>query len=253
MTGSYQISTEAYQGPIDLFYELVVSDRIDPSALSLSRLVESFLAELADGPPVQLEHVSEFVLVLAFLCRLKARRMLGAQREPPEEEPVENPDRDLWYRLSRLTFGEAVQELAELLERRSGLLPREAGPDWSKMTTTPELAFRLEPGSLADLAQEIMSRAEAEPDLDHLALDLPTVEEAISALRRLVGRFGESSFGELSRRCGDRAEEAVWFMGLLELARQGRVRISQGAPWEDIHIRSGGRPAPMMAAAGGPA
>ena len=253
MTGSYQISTEAYQGPIDLFYELVVSDRIDPAALSLSRLVESFLAELADGPSIELEHVSEFVLVLALLCRLKARRMLGARRDLSGEEPAENPDRDLWYRLSRLTFGEAVRELADLLERRSGLLPREAGPDWSKMPTTPELAFRLEPAGLADLVREIMSRAGPEPDLDHLAFDLPTVEEAISALGRLVGRVGESSFGELSRRCGDRAEEAVWFMGLLELARQGKVRISQAAPWEDIRIRPGGRPAPMMAAAGGPA
>ncbi len=77
MTASYQISTEAYEGPIDLFYDLVVADRIDPAALSLTRLVEGFLGELSDGTAVELEHISEFLLVLALLCRLKARRMLG--------------------------------------------------------------------------------------------------------------------------------------------------------------------------------
>ena len=93
---SYQIFTEAYEGPIDLFYDLVVADRIDPSAVNLSRLAESFLSELADGAPVDLEHLSGFVLVLALLCRLKARRMLGSTRDALEEAPVESPDRDLW-------------------------------------------------------------------------------------------------------------------------------------------------------------
>ena len=253
MTASLQISTEAYEGPIDLFYELVVTNRIDPSALSLSAMVDSFLSGLADGAPVELEHLSEFILVLALLCRLKARRLLGRRRDFPEEEPVENPDRDLWYQLSRLTFGEAVQELAALLERRSGLRSREAGPDWSMMETTPRLAFRLEAGNLAELAGEIMSRVRDAPDLDHLALDLPTVEEAMSALWRLIGRIRESSFDEMSPHWGDRAEEAVWFMGLMELARQGRVRISQVAPGDDILIRRDSTPAPVMAAARGPA
>ena len=145
MTASYQISTEAYEGPIDLFYDLVVADRIDPAALSLTRLVEGFLAELSDGTAVELEHISEFLLVLALLCRLKARRMLGAGLDPLSEDPAENPDRDLWFRLARLTFRDAVEELAALLAGRTGFQPREAGPDWSRVSSTPELAFRLEP------------------------------------------------------------------------------------------------------------
>ena len=251
MTGSYQISTEAYEGPIDLFYELVVANRIDPSGLSLARLVESFLAELSDGTEVELEHLSEFVLFVALLCRLKARRMLGAQRDLPAEEQVENPDRELWRQLAHMTFQEAVQELAELFEQRSAWRPRVSGPDWSKVDTSPELAFRLDPESLADLARSIIARVEAQPDLDHLALDLPTVDEAMEQLWRLIGRVGESSFGKLSRNCADRVEEAAWFMGLMELVRQGRVRISQSAPREEIRVRPGPEQAPVLAAAGG--
>lgn len=253
MTSSYQISTEAYEGPIDLFYDLVAADRIDLSVLHLSSLVEGFLSEISDGVPVDLEHLSQFVLVLALLCRMKARRMLGAPRVSSEEEPIGNLDGDLWYRLAHLTFQEAVQVLAELLEKRSGLRSREAGPDRSDMGSTPELAFRLDPGNLAELARDIMRRERATPDLDHLAMDIPTVEETTIRLWRLMGRIGESSFEKLSQRCADRVEEAVWFMGLMELARQGRVRIFQTEPQGNIRIQASVSSAPMTASAAGPA
>lgn len=251
MTGSYQISTEVYEGPIDLFYDLVAADRIDLSDLSLSRLVESLLQALSEGTAVELEHLSEFVLFMALLCKLKARRMLGAQRDLAGEEQVENPDRDLWYRLAHMTFGEAVQELAERLEQRSALRSRIAGPDWSKVDTNPELDFRLDPESLAHLARSIITRVEAGPDLDHLALDLPTVDEAIELLWRLIGRVGESSFGKLSHNCADRIEEAAWFMGLMELVRQGKVRIAQSAPRGEIRVEPGPARASAPATAGG--
>ncbi len=250
MTASYQISTEAYEGPIDLFYDLVVADRIDPAALSLTRLVEGFLAELSDGTAVELEHISEFLLVLALLCRLKARRMLGAGLDPLSEDPAENPDRDLWFRLARLTFRDVVEELAALLAGRTGFQPREAGPDWSRMSSTPELAFRLDPEDLAELATEIMSRVPAIPDLDHLALDLPTVEEAMAELWRLIGEVGEESFDGLAIRCADRIEVAAWFMGLLELAREGRVRLSQSTPQGAIRVKRGPAAASMVARGG---
>ncbi len=249
---SYQIFTEAYEGPIDLFYDLVVADRIDSSALSLSRLVENFLSDLAEGAPVELEHLSEFILVLALLCRLKARRMLGSQEPSVEDEPTDNPDRDLWHRLAHLTFEGAVAELADLLERRSNLLSRQVGPDWSKIQTTPRPAFRLDPQALAERAEEILARARATPDLDHLALDLPTVEEAMAELWRLVSRIAESSFEQMSRHCRDRAEEAAWFMGLMELARRGAVTISQAAPAGDIAIRRDRSPALWAPAGGAP-
>jgi segregation and condensation protein A len=251
VTGSYRISTEAYEGPIDLFYDLVVTNRIDPSILSLSALVEGFLRELSEGTAVELEHLSEFVLFLALMCKLKARRVLGAQRESSEEDQVENPDRELWYRLAHATFREAVQELADRLKQRSVLTSRMAGPDWSKVETIPELTFRLDPEKLADLARDVMSRVEGRPDLDHLALDLPTVGEAVEQLWHLIGRTGESSFGQLSYHCADRVEEAAWFMGLMELVRQGRVRLSQVKPGGEIRIKFGSDTTPALTAAGG--
>lgn len=239
MTASYQISTEAYEGPIDLFYELVVADRIDPGGLSLSRLVDGFLAEISDGGPVDLEHISEFLLVLALLCRLKARRVLGAGLDAGAEDPEENPDRDLWFRLARLTFGEAMEELASRLMERSDFKPREAGPDWSRVNSTPELAFRLDPGDLARLATEMMSRVPAVPDLDHLALDIPDPEEAKAELWRLIGEVGDSSFASLANHCADRMEMVAWFMGLLELAREGRVSLFQSKPAGRIRVQRG--------------
>ena len=250
VTTSYHISTDAYEGPIDLFYDLVVADRIDPSELSLSRLVEGFLTELAEGTPVELEHISEFVLVLALLCRLKARRMLGAGRDLTEEEPIANPDRELWFRLAHVTFAGVMEEMAERLKRRSAWKARQVGPDWSKIDTTPDLAFRLDSENLVDLLTELLSRSPSIPDLDHLAMDLPTVEEATAELWRMIGKVGDSSFGALALHCADRVEQAAWFMGLMELVREGKVRVSQSAAHNSISVRRSMAAASIMAGAG---
>ncbi len=239
VTSSYQIYTEAYEGPIDLFYELVVADRIDPAAVSLARLVEGYLAEISDGSPVDLEQASKFLLVLALLCRLKARRMLGTGLDPGADDLPENPDRYLWFQLARLTFEEAREELASRLRERAGFKPREAGPDWSNVDSAPELAFRLDPGDLARVATDIMARVSAVPDLDHLPLDIPDPEQVKAELWRLIGEVGDTSFHRLVSGCGDRIEMAAWFMGLLELAREGRVSLSQSAPAGRILVERG--------------
>ena len=237
VTSSYQISTEAYEGPIDLFYDLVVADRIDPTLLNLSMMVESFISEMSDDPPAELEHLSEFLWVLALLCRLKARRVLGKNRDFLAEEPVENPDRHLWNRLAHLTFQDSVEHLMELLERGAGRHARQAGPDWSKLDTPPRTVVRLDPEELAELVGGVMERVVAVADLDHLALDLPTVEEATARLWKLIEGAGDSSFDAVSQVCADRVEEAAWFMGLMELAHGGRVLVSQEVPEGAILIR----------------
>lgn len=239
VSSSYQICTEAYEGPIDLLYELVASDRIDPAALSLARLVEGFLEEISDASPVDLDHVSEFLLVLALLCRLKARRMLGAGLDPGAQDLPENPDRDLWFQLARLTFEEATAELVSRLRERAGFKAREAGPDWSKMNSAPELAFCLDPGDLARVATDILARVSAIPYLDHLPLDIPDPAQVKAELWRLIGEVGDTSFHSLAGGCGDRIEMTAWFMGLLELAREGKVSISQSTPAGRILVQRG--------------
>ena len=55
--------------------------------------------------------------------------------------------------------------------------------------------------ALALLAVKVFARQDLEPDLDHLDLDLPSVEAAIAELRSRVEAATVSSFEKLTEHC----------------------------------------------------
>jgi chromatin segregation and condensation protein Rec8/ScpA/Scc1 (kleisin family) len=80
---------------------------------------------------------------------------------------------------------------------------------------------------LAAMAYRVFSRQNAEPDLDHLDLDLPSVEAAIDELRARVAEMTMATFEDLTAHCSRTVEVAAYFLALLELARWGLISVSQ--------------------------
>ena len=74
---SYAVQTDVYEGPVDLLLHLILKDEVDLYEISLSRIVDGFLAYL-DGAvaALDLELTTEFLVIAATLVDLKARRLL---------------------------------------------------------------------------------------------------------------------------------------------------------------------------------
>jgi chromatin segregation and condensation protein Rec8/ScpA/Scc1 (kleisin family) len=83
----------------------------------------------------------------------------------------------------------------------------------------------------------VFSRAAVEPDLDHLDLDLPSVELAIEDLQERLRRQTFSSFEELTEHCHRPMEVAAYFLALLEMARWGLIEVSQADWTAAIEVR----------------
>ena len=85
---SYEVSTEVYEGPLDVLLRLIVADEVDLYRISLVELVDAFLAEMerifaasrtaeaGGAAPLDLDTSTEFLLVAATLIELKTRRLL---------------------------------------------------------------------------------------------------------------------------------------------------------------------------------
>jgi chromatin segregation and condensation protein Rec8/ScpA/Scc1 (kleisin family) len=93
---------------------------------------------------------------------------------------------------------------------------------------------------LAVLAFKVFAREGAEPDLDHLDLDLPSVEAAIQEIRARVTDETMSTFEELTAECTRAVEVAAYFLALLELARWGLIEVSQDDWLSEIVVRDRG-------------
>jgi chromatin segregation and condensation protein Rec8/ScpA/Scc1 (kleisin family) len=100
----------------------------------------------------------------------------------------------------------------------------------------PDVRLGLDPAGLAALAQRVFAARLAEPDLDHLELDLPSVDDALRDLRARVADGAGTTFATLVDHCRRSSEVIAYFLALLELARWGVVDVAQPDWLSEIEI-----------------
>ena len=70
------MSTAVFEGPFDLLLHLVTKDQVDIWELSLSSIVDEYVATIEGMQALDLSVATEFLLTAAVLLELKARRLL---------------------------------------------------------------------------------------------------------------------------------------------------------------------------------
>jgi segregation and condensation protein A len=236
----YHVATAAFQGPLDLLLQLINRHQVDIAAVSLTDLVTEYLSHLDDLAEMDLDVTSEFLLIAATLIQLKAHRLLppGAEVDLDEELALmEERDRLLSRLLMCVTFKDVAAVFLRRWQDANRLVPRMSGLDQEIRISPPEVVVPVGAVELAGLASKVFTRAGADPDLDHLDLDLPSIESAIQELRTRIGASLEATFDELVSHCRRSVEIAAYFLALLEMARWGLLSIQQDDWLAPIVIR----------------
>lgn len=235
---SYQVRTDVFEGPLDLLYQLISQHQVSVNALSLTDLVSEYLSYLDEMRRLDLEITSEFLLIAATLIQLKARSLLPSDEGIDVDEELalmEERDRLLSRLLASVTFKDVAAVLAHRFQVQAHLVPRTAGLDPDIQIPVGELRIRLKPAELAARANKVLG-VRREITLDHLDLDLPSVQQAMDDVRvRLAGSL-RIDFEALVEGRHRRVEVAAYFLAILELARWGLVELSQARPRDPIRI-----------------
>lgn len=239
MSDAYEVRTAVFEGPLDLLLQLITRSQIEITDLDLGDLVTEYLSYLDAMRELDLEVTSEFLLIASTLIQLKARRLL------PDDQPIdldeelaliEERDRLLSRLLANVTFKDVAAVLRIRLQDGARLVPRTLGITDEVAESVPELRLGVDAHGLAAVAHRVLNRP-VEPDLDHLDLDLPSVELAMEDLRRRIVEVAEATFEDVVASCTRRVEVVAYFLALLELARWGILHISQPSWDDDITIR----------------
>lgn len=237
---TYEVRTRVFEGPLDLLLQLITSHQVEITELSLSDLVAEYLAHLEAIRDLDLDITSEFLLIAATLIQLKARYLL------PDDVPVdldeelalmEERDRLLSRLLACLTFKDVAAVLAHRFEANQRFVPRLAGLDADIVPPPPELKLTISPEQLGVIAERVFTAPMFEPDLDHLELDLPSVDDAITDVRHRLRVELESDFEALVAHCDTEMQVVAYFLAVLELARWGIVSVQQDHRDATIHLR----------------
>ncbi len=227
---SYEVKTRVFEGPLDLLLQLITSHQVEITELSLSDLVAEYLAHLDLMQQLDIEVTSEFLLIAATLIQLKARFLLPDDRAVDLDEELaltEERDRLLSRLLACLTFKDVAAVLAHRFDGMARYVPRRAGLDPGIVPARPPVRLGVDRERFGLIAARVLRPVAQEPDLDHLEMDLPTVDAAISEINARVARAVETRFDALVAECERPIEVVVYFLALLELARWGVLGVAQ--------------------------
>jgi segregation and condensation protein A len=236
---TFEVRTRVYEGPLDLLLQLITSHQLEITELSLVEIVNEYLAFIDEMRDLDLDVTSEFVLIAATLIQIKARHLL------PEDEPfdldeelalAEERDRLLSRLLACLTFKDVAAVISHRMEAAARHLPRTAGLPGEIKSPAPDVIVPVDAETLALIAQRAFTIPLDDPDLDHLDLELPSVQDAMIDLQGRMASVVTADFEDVVAHCTRDVEVVAYFLALLELARWGIVRVAQDAPEAAIRI-----------------
>ena len=228
-----ELDLDAFEGPFDLLLTLLLKDAIQPSEIDMAGIVVAFVELLAERDELDLDACGEFLVLIAALLELKARHLF------PEEEAE----------LSELEPEEAAEELARRLAeyrrmKHAAVWLRE------RLDGERELYFRIGPAPLAPNPERRLAQQEplrlveairglaVEPphvSISHMALRFPPVGQFVERFRAVLLRRRRFDF-DTEVQGLSRVEQAVAFLALLELRKEGEITISQAASFAPIRI-----------------
>jgi segregation and condensation protein A len=234
------VTTPVFEGPFDLLLHLILREQVDLYEVSLSRIVDAYLAEIERMEQLDLDVATEFLLIAATLVELKARRLLpGRDAVDLDEELALWEERDLL--LARLleckTFKDVSRVLARMQEVAGRSYPRLAGPDEPFRALQPDVLASVTAAQLrAAYLRAVAPRPVVHVDLVHVAPIRLTVAEIVEELVAELPARGRTSFRSLTADCAERLEVIVHFLALLELYKQGWIELDQVQTFGEIEI-----------------
>ena len=225
---------DQFEGPLDLLLALIQKNKVSITDIPISLICDQYMEYLEEAQKMDLEIATEFIVMASDLMLIKSKMLL------PHEEGTENdPRREiqnalLLHQQAKL----AAEKLKPMYDDYSGRFVK--GQD----SVPPErgLPLDLDPSLLVKALNAVLRRikvAEALRKPQDLVNPLikrkvVSVEEKIEEICELLEEHEEASLFFLLKDADSRAELVARFMGVLELIKIQRIKITSIKVIEDV-------------------
>jgi segregation and condensation protein A len=228
----YQVKLPIFEGPLDLLLHLIRVNEVDIYDIPIARITDEYFQYLTVLQELDLEVAGEFLVMAATLVYIKSKMLLPAEPavdgEPLEEDP-RAPLVDMLLEYER--FRAAAETLAGREDQQRQFFFRTTPLEVSAGEGTLEV-------NLFDLLgafRDVLARAKDQPVLQYVTRPVTTAERMVAILD-MVAAEETVTFRSLFSSTGDRWVVILTFLALLELLRQGAVRVQQQVHFGDIVV-----------------
>ena len=228
-----ELDLDAFAGPFDLLLTLLLREELEPADIDMAAIVVAFVERLAEREELDLEACGEFLVLIAALLELKARALFPDEEAELSELEPEEAAEELARRLAEYRrMKEAARWLRERLDAETDRYFR-LGP----APLGPQPDRRLAPQEPLRLVEALRGLALEPPkvSLAHMALRFPPVSQFLERFRAVLRRRRRFDF-DAEVHGLSRVEQAVAFLALLELRKEGEIAISQAQAFAPIRV-----------------
>jgi len=216
---------------------LVEREEVDIFKVSLAKVTDAYLAEIASRDVADPQEMAEFLWMAARLLLLKSIRLLPGETPTDEETELLGWEDEVRQRLEEYR---AYKEIAgELLER--GQQETFAFPPPARQVEAGGQEEPVDVDLLVAAFNSVLARIPPRPVVVHGRTW--TLQEKVDLISARL-REGPIELVELILESQDRLEAVVTFVAVLELIRRSFVRVRQKERFGPIHveIREGAAP-----------
>jgi segregation and condensation protein A len=234
------LDLDVFQGPFDLLLAVLLREEISLSEVPLGEIVNSYIDRLGETGELDLEAVTEFLVLIAALCELKSRLLLPDEDGTEELGPQEAADELLARMLEYRRYSEAARMLHERLEREAGVMYRSAPPPPELRRAALDAATKVyEPEHISVALGDLLTPPPA-PDTRHIRTTV-SLQRRLAVVRDLLRSRQTLDFDD-AFGSEDRFTQAVTLFALLELHRRGEATWTQKETFGRIEVRNASHP-----------
>lgn len=227
-----EIFLESFEGPLDLLLYLIRRQKFDIFDIPMAELTAQYVRYVDLVRERHLDLAAAYLVMSATLMQIKSRLLLPARVDPETGEP-EDPRAAL---MEKLLVYEAIRRAAQALDELE-LCDRDyfvAGIEEDGLERLESATAEVD--ELVAAWNEIVSRRNLAAHHRITRQELSIRSHMGDVLKRLSIR-GFLTFSSLLEENAGREHVTVWFLALLELAKEGLVVLTQGTPKGDIEVR----------------
>jgi len=233
---------EDFEGPLDVIFLLLSKNKIEIQDVSITAILEQYLAYLDEMKQLDMQIASEFITMASHLMLIKTKMLLSAAEQAEAESELDQLRQSLLERRRREAMEQIRQAIVQLEPRNEigrCIFTKEPEP------LPKEKTYRYQ-HSIADLlrALDLISernqRQLPPPTANFKGIvakePYPVNRKAGEVLRQLVLR-GVERLKSLFRGNKSRSEIVATFLAILELCKTNSVVLEDDNSGENPNVR----------------
>lgn len=228
---NFKVVVEGFEGPLDLLLDLIEKRKLHISMVSLSKVADDFIEHIKKMEEFPMSHSADFILVASTLLLIKSKSLLPTLEVTVDEQSDMS---DLEHRLAEY---KKYKDLSKGIEKMFGnflFFPLENKNKTVIFNPSTEINLQ----NLQSIIEEALGNIPKRENLPKVMVQkVISLEDMIESLSERIKSGIRTSFKEFSQIGKiEKVNVIVSFLAMLELVKQGIVRVNQEKHFDDIEI-----------------